>query len=318
MSRKVLVLGVDAMDARLTKTLEQKGLMPNVTKMLKIGSANVDYEMIGGMPTVTPPMWTTLATGANPATHGVTDFFKRGNEIGDAVYNFDSRNCLAEQYWNVTAEAGLKTLVWHWPGSSWPPSSDSPNLMVVDGTQPEGVNMGNAEVDEEGLLIASVDTPEVLYRAKAGVNTDIPCYISGMEFDDDGLHDTMADFVGNDIMRAVRMPDSPKTDFANIPIGIAYSPIKEAANWASAPEGAKECTLLLSGGLIHRPCLILKNADGIYDTMQIFKNKKTEEPLATLRYNEYVQDIIDEAYHKDEKATAETCAFWKWQKMVLC
>ena len=125
-----------------------------------------------------------------------------------------------------------------------------------------------------------------------------------MEFDDDGLHDTMADFVGNDIMRAVRMPDSPKTDFANIPIGIAYSPIKEAANWASAPEGAKECTLLLSGGLIHRPCLILKNADGIYDTMQIFKNKKTEEPLATLRYNEYVQDIIDEAYHKDEKATA--------------
>lgn len=116
------------------------------------GAANVHYEMIGGHPTVTPPMWTTLATGASPYVHGVTDFFKRGDNIGDAVYNFDSRNCQAEQYWNVTVEAGLKTLVWHWPGSSWPPSSDSPNLMVVDGTQPEGVNMGNARGRRRRLI----------------------------------------------------------------------------------------------------------------------------------------------------------------------
>ena len=33
--------------------------------------------------------------------------------------------------WNVFAEAGKQTLVWHWPGSSWPPTSDSPNLHVV-------------------------------------------------------------------------------------------------------------------------------------------------------------------------------------------
>lgn len=275
--------------------------MPNVSKLLAMGAANVHYEMIGGHPTVTPPMWTTLATGASPYVHGVTDFFKRGENIGDAVYNFDSRNCQAEQYWNVTAEAGLKTLVWHWPGSAWPPSSDSPNLMVVDGTQPEGVNMGNAEVDEEGLLIASESTPEVLYRPKAGVNSDIPCYISGMEFDEGELHDTMAEFVGADIVRAVKMPDSPKTDFANIPIGIAYSPIKAAGGWLNAPEDAKECVLLLAQGLIHRPCLILKNAEGIYDTLKIYKNKKSAEPIATLKNNVYAQDIIDEAVDKHEE-----------------
>ena len=72
--------------------------------------------------------------------------------------------------------------------------------------------MGNAEVDEEGLLIASESTPEVLYRPKAGVNTDIPCYISGMTFDDDPLHDTMAEFVGAEVVRSVKMPSSPKTD----------------------------------------------------------------------------------------------------------
>lgn len=125
--------------------------------------------MIGGHPTVTPPMWTTLGTGASPYVHGVNDFYKAGPVVGQVEYNFDSRNCKAEPLWNVTAEAGLKTLVWHWPGSSWPPTSNNENLYVVDGTQPEGVNCGNAEVDPEKLLIASSETPEVKYRVKAAV-----------------------------------------------------------------------------------------------------------------------------------------------------
>ena len=37
---------------------------------------------------------------------------------------YTCRNCTAEQMWNVTTEAGMKTLVWHWPGSSWPPSTE--------------------------------------------------------------------------------------------------------------------------------------------------------------------------------------------------
>ena len=71
--------------------------------------------------------------------------------------------CKAEQLWNVTAEAGKKTLVWHWPGSSWPASSDSPNLYVVDGAQPAAVQMSSANVDFEKYIIASKDFKEVLY-----------------------------------------------------------------------------------------------------------------------------------------------------------
>ena len=297
--RKVLVLGVDALDARIVKKYEQEGLMPNLTKLLKAGAANEDYEMIGGHPTVTPPMWTTLATGAPPYIHGVTDFFKRGENIGDAVYNFDSRNCDAEQLWNVTAEEGLKTLVFHWPGSAWPPSSDSPNLMVIDGTQPEGVNMGNSEVDGERLLIASEDTPEVLYRRKAGTNADIPCYISGMEFSEEGLYDKMSEYVGGDVINGVDIIGK-NTDFSNLPFDIAYSPIKQASGWDMPVDDAKECTMLLSEGLIHRNCLIKKNADGIYDTIEIYKNKKSPEPIAVLKNDVYAQDIIDESIDKHD------------------
>lgn len=60
-------------------------------------------------------------------THGITDF--NISFPGNWIFNYSaiySTSCKAEQLWNVTAEAGKKTLVWHWPGASWPPSSDSP------------------------------------------------------------------------------------------------------------------------------------------------------------------------------------------------
>ena len=116
--RKVLVLGVDGMDPKLTKKYIAEGIMPNTKKLIEMGSAREDLKMIGGQPTVTPPMWTTLATGADPCTHGITEYYRRDQDRLDALfYNFDSTYCKAEPMWNVTAEAGIKTLVWHWPGS---------------------------------------------------------------------------------------------------------------------------------------------------------------------------------------------------------
>ena len=183
--KKVFVLGIDGMDPKITQKYLDEGIMPNLKKLLERGAARDNMAMICGQPTVTPPMWTTLATGATPYTHGITAFCRQGDFVGEVCYNFDSRNCKAEPMWNVTAEAGLKTLVWHWAGSSWPPTSDSPNLMVIDGTQPEGPNCGNAVVEEEKIMIADEKTPSVLFRAKAATDGDIPCFISGMEFDDD-------------------------------------------------------------------------------------------------------------------------------------
>ena len=148
MKNKVLVLGVDGLDPRLTKKYMEKGVMPNFTEFKKRGSAREDLVMLGAMPTITPPLWTTLATGAYVGTHGVTDFWNpHPDKMDTLVYSFDSRNCKAEQLWNVFAENGHKTLVFHWPGSSWPPTSDSPNLHVVDGTQPSNINVAVGTVE---------------------------------------------------------------------------------------------------------------------------------------------------------------------------
>ena len=146
LSNKILVLGVDGMDPKLTRQYVDEGLMPNVKKFIERGACRQDLVMLGGQPTVTPPMWTTLSTGTYPVTHGITCFFRHSNteNLDTIEYNLDSANCQAEQLWNVFAEAGKKTLVWHWPGCSWPPTSNSENLSVVDGTQPAFPNCGVA------------------------------------------------------------------------------------------------------------------------------------------------------------------------------
>ncbi len=186
-------------------------------------------------------------------------------------------NCRAEQLWNVTAEAGLKTLVWHWPGSSWPPSSDSPLLHVIDGTQPGGINVGTAQVEAELLLVASPKVQEVSFRSKAASDSQVPCFITGMEVEEnDGneLNMMVNRLTAKSLKRITLSPEENVMNLSDTPMDMVSSPLKPAAGWAAAPADALECTLLLSEGLIHRPCLILKNAAGVYDRVAIYKNKK--------------------------------------------
>ena len=294
--RKVFVMGIDGMDPKITQQYLDEGIMPNLAEFLRRGAARENLAMIGGQPTVTPPMWTTLATGASPFVHSVHSFSRKAGEIGEPGYNFDSRNCLAEQMWNVTAEAGIKTLVWHWAGSAWPPSSDSENLYVIDGTQPKGVNCGNAVVEGEKILIADEKTPDVKFRAKAAADSNVPCFITGMEFEENELDDVLATLCGGQTRKATPMLGVGDAEIlSKVPMDVIYSPIKPASGWAKAPADAKECTIIHSKGLINRPCLILKNEQGVYDTLQIFLSKKELEPIATLKSGVYVKDVIDDA-----------------------
>ena len=304
LSRKILVLGVDGADPRLTRTYLDQGLLPNTAELLKRGAAREDLVMLGGQPTVTPPMWTTLATGAYPCTHGITCFNRKGADLDETMYNLDSRYCKAEPMWNVSAEAGLKTLVWHWPGSSWPPTSDSPNLMVVDGLTPGAVNTFATTADE-GLVLGSSENTKVDFRAKAASDGDVPCviredqYQSGAEYDGGSA-------VGGAAKKIIMDLSEGEHGLSAMPFDLTFTPITpvDHAKWAAAPEGAKEFTILYSGGLVRRPALILKNEDGIYDRVALYKSKNDTEPLAILPKGVFVEDIIDDAVYHDQVVKA--------------
>ena len=148
-AQKVMVLGVDGMDPRYTRYMVNKGKMPAVAEYIKRGVCREDLVLLGGHPTITPPMWTTLATGCYANVHGITGFYRQHpDDLAGITYGLDSRDCHAEQLWNCTAEAGKKTLVFHWPGSSWPPTSDSENLFVIDGTSPGALGMATSQTEK--------------------------------------------------------------------------------------------------------------------------------------------------------------------------
>lgn len=309
LTNKVLVLGVDAMDPRLARKFVDEGYMPNTKKLIERGACREDLIMLGGQPTVTPPMWTTMATGCNPNVHGITCFFRQSpDNLAATGYNLDSRNCTAEPFWNVSVEAGKKTLVFHWPGSSWPPTSDSPLLHVVDGTQPAMVNMGVGGRDDLFLAHGSVNVAVTSLRPRGAFSGHIPCVIENMDFEDEkdssGLQGTKGKALsvnGAASETVMLVPEEGEGGLNAYGFDSQVCAIKEASGWAEAPEGAFESSILLSKGLIRRPLLILKNEQGIYDHIAIYKSKKDAEPIVVLEKDVLTTDILDEAIKDDQR-----------------
>ena len=306
---KILLLGVDGMDPRLTRKYVDDGKMPNVKKYLERGAARKDLVLLGGHPTVTPPMWTTLATGCYANVHGITGFFRQSKKALDVIeYNIDSRLCQAELLWNVFAEAGKKTLVWHWPGSSWPPTSESPNLMVVDGTSPGSVGMAVAQVDTEFLLGANETIAEVTFKEKAAGDAAAPCVIEDLDLENEKQQSETLSLDDIDTSMSIHtliVRESQKgTNMTESTLDLVQSPLKAASGWAAAPADAKEFTLLLSKGLIRRPGLILKGDDGQYDKVAIYKSKKETEPIVVMTPGVIAREVVDEAVKGDKRYKA--------------
>ena len=80
------------------------------------------------------------------------------------------------------------------------------------------------------------------------------------------------------------------------------APIKEPKNWGfDVPEGAKEFAVVVNKGLIQYPSLMLKNADGKYDSVAIYLSKKDAEPLIVINDGEFypvVQTYLNEGDNK--------------------
>lgn len=174
LSEKVLLLGVDGMDPRFTKRLVNEGKLPNVKKLIERGACRDDLVLLGANPTITPPMWATLATGAYPMTHGIMDYNLSAEDDKDITLGaFSSRFLKAQPLWNVTAESGKKTLVMHWPGGSFPPTSDSENLITIDGSSPGACCAWSSVRDLDMLYVASTKATKPSYMPLSIITTDV-------------------------------------------------------------------------------------------------------------------------------------------------
>lgn len=303
---KVLILGIDGMDPGLTQKFLNEHKLPHIQQYLERGAAHTDLSMLGGVPTITPPMWTTLSTGATPATHGITCFWAQNlDKLDTIMYNLDSSNCQAEPLWNVAAANSRKTLVWHWPGSSWPPTSDSPYLHVVDGTQPQIVNTGIATVDEDKLVYAATAIDEVRYKPNQATDTGAGCIIKHLDEDSDS-------FDMDQLMK-------PSKNIVNIELSIydgeagaelgkmdaVNSPMRPAEGWSAVlPEGSREFTIITSSGYTKRFGIISPDNDGIYRQAAIYKNKKALKPLTVLTPHQVAGNVQDDVLSGEQTVAA--------------
>lgn len=300
LTEKMIVLGVDGFEPKMAKKYLDQGKMPNLQKFIEKGAAREDLYLLGGVPTVTPPLWTTLSTGAYPGTHGITCFFGHNHgQLDTLVYNLDSRRCKAEQLWDVLAESGKKTLVWHWPGSAWPPTSNNPNLHVVDGAQPTAVNSGVAVIDMLKIVIASDKFKEGQFLPNT---TTLPkgagCIIEDVdnlmeeELKSNAFKESLAKGLAIKNIITCTEENEIHTLGQMMADSVKY-PIKEATGWANAPDGAKEFVIILGKGTERRPVLLLKNAQGVYDTVSVYKSKKEKKPIVTIQGENSVFNVVD-------------------------
>lgn len=145
--KKVAVIGLDcALPALIEKHIAE-GHLPNFKKLFDNGTI-ADYALVP-YPTITPPNWATIATGAWPGTHQVVDFHLpipgKDHTTDNTQAAFGSHHIQAETIWEAADKAGKKSIVYNFPGG-WP--SKMKNGIVVGGS---GLAIGTTYDGHVGL-----------------------------------------------------------------------------------------------------------------------------------------------------------------------
>jgi len=119
---KILLIGIDQSIPYLINKFLDEEILPNIANLINTG---IHGEAYSCPPCDTPTNWTTIATGATTAEHGVTSFYMHlpGEPLDIGMKHRSrtqlSRNCKAEYIWNVAQNNGLTPFVMNYP-SGWP------------------------------------------------------------------------------------------------------------------------------------------------------------------------------------------------------
>lgn len=96
--KKVIVIGIDGMDPRLSEKMMDAGELPNFNKLRKRGG----YTPLGtSIPPQSPVAWANFINGAGPGSHGIFDFIHRNPEKQCAPFFSAAETIPGEGYLEV-------------------------------------------------------------------------------------------------------------------------------------------------------------------------------------------------------------------------
>jgi len=108
-ARQAVLIGLDGANYEAIKPLLAEGRLPNLARLLEEGT--IFPNALPPFPTLTGSNWATIATGAWPGTHGVTDMSY--HVTGEPAEHWHS---------GFTSDA-VEAQTIHWPTTTRSPSS---------------------------------------------------------------------------------------------------------------------------------------------------------------------------------------------------
>ena len=116
MRPKLLIIGLDGATFSLIRPWSERGLLPNLKRLMDEGSCGVLTSTI--LP-ITAPAWASFITGVNPGKHGLYDFSVR-EEGGYGLVPVNGSYRKARAFWDYLAEDDVQVGVVNMPGT-YPP-----------------------------------------------------------------------------------------------------------------------------------------------------------------------------------------------------
>ncbi len=122
---KVLVVGMDGLEWRIVRDLLQQDRVPNLRALMERGTWG---KLATFRPTLSPVLWTSMATGKRPQYHGIHNFLDETGEV------YTSGRRAVPALWNLAHDHGLTSNVFGW-WLTWP-------VEEVDGMMVSGTSSG--------------------------------------------------------------------------------------------------------------------------------------------------------------------------------
>jgi tetratricopeptide (TPR) repeat protein len=155
--RRVMVLGLDGMDWDLVLPWVRQGSMPNMDRLMRNGTWGTMNTLV---PTLSPLIWTTIATGVGPDRHGVLDFVEKDPASGETV-PVTGRSRKVPAIWNMASGLGRTTDVVAW-WATWPAERIN-GTMISDRlyyTLTQGIDQAVFHQDPPDMIYPADQAPE--------------------------------------------------------------------------------------------------------------------------------------------------------------
>ena len=137
---KVLVLGIDALDCELLQKFADD--LPNISHLRTQAK---QLKVLSTFPPDSDTAWATIATGLNPAQHGIVRFVDPLEKSYQIInQSIDNKILHGKTFWEIAARHGYKTFA-IFPHLCYP-LWDGPGAVVVRGSNVADVQARPKEI----------------------------------------------------------------------------------------------------------------------------------------------------------------------------